>query len=728
MTTAPSRPSVDLRPQANRPRSAAPSGVQLDPVRIIRQHLVGVAIASVAGLALGVAAHLILSVVHPRYSAQVIFELPAPPQDVGDVILRDQRTEEAVERLGQTESSRIRSRSLLIQAMGRPDILATKWSEGYLDSGGAFDAEKAVDDLEEEIGAGHMRRTNFFALSWSAANAQDVPIVLNAIADQYLAVQKSEYDLRFATNRRTFQEQFNKLNTEIDGISERLATFVKEKNMTSTSEERNELLLRVEDTGRQINIARTQLTLALSRKQQTEQKIKGVIEYTPEDIRLAEEDDQVRAANLRVQELTVDLDTIGKRFSKEHNAYRSTTARLDAARIERDAKREEIIKRNLNADFKQFSDAVQSQAAVLKEFEEKLDVQTTSLKDYTSNLATVQQLKEQRERLQEARAKQLEVLADLDQLKARDDARSVTVARRAQTPRELSFPSLKIMLPLGIVLGIGGFLGFIFIREAADKRVRTASDLLAVQGLRLLGTVPELADDPLPPSRVERCVRDAPKSVLAESCRQMAGQLAKICAQSGVKTIGFLGGLPEAGTTSIVSNTADSIAAGGRKVLVIDANFRRSHLAAAMGIDPDSKGLGDVLHGGLELSEAIRPAGGDVDVLPAGTPAHRVFELLSGPKLDAVLEATAQRYDFILIDLPPVIVAGDALVVANKIDATVVVVRAMQDQRGLVMRVLNQLSDVRGKCIGAVLNRPLNTAGGYLRKNYQVMASYSAKS
>lgn len=727
MTTAPTRPPIDARNQSPRPRPTAQAATQLDPIRVLRQHAVGVVVAAAVGVALGFVANYSLAIVYPLYSGQVLFELPAPPNEVGDVIQRDQRTEEAVERLGQTEAARIRSRGLLVQAMSRPDILATEWSKGYQDSGGMFDAEEAVDDLEDELGASHMRRTNFFALSWSTHVASDVPVVLNAVADTYIAAKKADDDARFATNRRSFQEQLTKLDDEITTISDRLADFVKDKNMTSTSEDRNELLLRVEDTARQINQTRTQLTLAQSRKQQTEQKIKGVIEYTPEDIRRAEDDDQVRQANLRVQELNVEVETYGKKFSKGHAAYRSMLARLDSAKIERDVKREEIIKRNLNADFKEYSDIVQSQTAVLDEFEGKLESYSVALKDYTSNLTTVQQLRDQRERLQEARAKQLEVLANLDQLKTREDARAAAIARRAETPRELSFPLLKVMVPFGLLLSVAVFLGFVFVREMLDTRVRSAADISLIPGLRLFGSVPDLSDDPVAPRKAERAVLNAPKSVVAESCRQIAGQISKTCAQGGVKTIGFLSGLPEAGTTTFVSNAADSLAAGGRKVLVIDANFRRSHLAAAMGTEPDAKGLGDVLHGSATLDEVIRPAGGNVDVVAAGTIENRVFELLSGPRLDALLADAASRYDFVLLDLPPAVVAGDAFAVANKIDATVLVVRAMQEQRGLVARLVNQLSDVRGKCIGVVLNRPKNTAGGYLRKNYEVMASYSAK-
>jgi Mrp family chromosome partitioning ATPase len=74
-----------------------------------------------------------------------------------------------------------------------------------------------------------------------------------------------------------------------------------------------------------------------------------------------------------------------------------------------------------------------------------------------------------------------------------------------------------------------------------------------------------------------------------------------------------------------------------------------------------------------------------------------------------------------------VVVAGDALAVANKVDGTILVVRAFQEQRGLVARLVNQLGDVRGQFIGAVLNRPINTAGGYLRKNYEAMSGYAGK-
>ncbi len=725
MTTAPTRPVLDPRSAGAKPRPAGAAAVQIDPVRVLRQHVWWLVASLVVGVGLGGVATVVFSVVYPLYSDKVLFELVPPPEDVGSVIARDQRTEETVERLGQSEAARILSRDMLERAMNDRDVEQTSWSEYYRDENGQFVVADAVDDLEKELRAGHQRRTIFFSLSWSTHVAEDVPVILNRIAETYLATRKAEDDARFEQNKQTFQKQLNDLDEELRSVGRQLATFVGENNMTSTNEQQNELLVLVEDTASRVGETTSFLTLARSRKQQTEAKMEGRLEPTPDDIRTAEQDPMVEQSNLLVQQLRVEAESMRQKFGPGHTALRSMEKRVIAAELERDSKLQQILRRNLNADFKRYSDDVESYTGLLEKFTTELEVQQTRLKSFTANLTTVQELRDRRERIIEARAKQLEILANLDQIKAREDARAVTIAKSAATPRELSFPQWKIMLPLGGILTLALVTGLVFLRELMDTRVRYATDLASVAGLRFLGSVPDLADDPLGSKHVERVVRDAPKSVVAEMCRQVAGQVAKACAQGSVRSIACMSGLPGAGTTAFVSNLADSLAAGGRRVLVIDANFRRSRLAAAMGTEPDAVGLGDVLRGAATFQDAVRPAGGDVDILAAGTPDHRVFELLSTPRMDEVLAAATSAYDLVLLDLPPAVVAGDAIAVANKVDGAILVVRAFQEQRGLVARIAGQLHDVRGQLLGVVLNRPRNTAGGYLRKNYAAMAAYA---
>lgn len=711
----------------SRPTGASSIAVQIDPVRVLRQSATKLVASVGAGLVLGTLAHFVLVFTYPLYSGKVVFELAPAPDEVGSVIVRDQRTEEAVERLGQTEASRIVSRELLERAMDDRDIEQTKWSDKYKEDG-TFLIREAVDDLIEEVSAGHQRRTNFFTLSWSAHNSEDVPVVLNRIANTYIQTRKSEEDRKFEQNRRTFQKQLDDIDADLLALGRQLTTFVTENNLTSTSEDRNDLLLAVEDTARRINETKGFMSLSQSRKSQTEAKMEGRLEPTPDDIRTAEGDPQVQQANANLQDLRVGAESYRKRFGPEHTALRNLERQVRAAEIERDATLDQILRRNLNADYKTYSDQTESYAELLESFEGDLKRQEERLKQFTAAQQTVSELREKRERLLEARARQLVILGDLDQLKLREDARSVSVAALAQTPREMSFPRLSVMIPLGAILSLGAMLAFVFVREILDTRVRYATDLMAIPGLRVLGSVPDLTEDSLGPKRIERVVSESPKSVAAETCRQIAGQIGKLCDQNGVRSIVCMSGLPEAGTTSVVTNLADSFAAGGKKVVVVDANFRRSRLASAMGTGPDAKGLGDVLKGVASTTEALHAAGGGVDIVPAGTVENRVFELLTTARMDALLAELTAKYDLVLVDVPPAVVAGDGLAIANKVDGVVLVVRAFQEQRGLVNRLVGQLHDVRGQIVGAVLNRPKLTAGGYLRKNYEAMAAYGEKS
>ena len=131
MTTAPTRSPIDPRSGSNRPRATAPAATRptLDPIRVLRQKAWLIAGSAVVGLALGGVAHFVCDYVYPLYSDVVLFELVSIPDEVGSVLSKDIRTEEAVERAGQTEASRILSRELLERAVNDRDIEQTKWSE-----------------------------------------------------------------------------------------------------------------------------------------------------------------------------------------------------------------------------------------------------------------------------------------------------------------------------------------------------------------------------------------------------------------------------------------------------------------------------------------------------------------------------------------------------------------------------------------------------------------------
>ena len=85
------------------------------------------------------------------------------------------------------------------------------------------------------------------------------------------------------------------------------------------------------------------------------------------------------------------------------------------------------------------------------------------------------------------------------------------------------------------------------------------------------------------------------------------------------------------------------------------------------------------------------------------------------------------RYDLIIIDTPPSIAVSDALAIAEHADAAILVVRANQEHRGLVARLIQELDECPAEAMGVLLNRPRRTVGGYFKKNYAAIASYSTE-
>ena len=125
-------------------------------------------------------------------------------------------------------------------------------------------------------------------------------------------------------------------------------------------------------------------------------------------------------------------------------------------------------------------------------------------------------------------------------------------------------------------------------------------------------------------------------------------------------------GMPGSGTTTVLSNLALSAAAGGLKVVVVDANFRKPNVSSVFDLDIDGKlGLGDLLGGSVEFDQAITSSHG-VDVIGPGTPASRVYERFNDATFSSVMAELRSRYDCILIDTAPAVAAGDAMILAKQ--------------------------------------------------------------
>lgn len=730
--TPQSRFDMTNEAKASHTRSAAPArpsaGVAIDPVKVVRRHAVLLVVMAFVGLVLGYAGFQVADLYFSRFTGRIGFELIPQLDDPLDSTARGQEGGDAVLRAVRTETEYLTSRDVLGEALrtSRDARENTTWGKQFLDVDTQFAFDDALDDLSKNVDPIVGRDTNLFFLEWSAEKAADVPVVLNAIGEAYIKTRSVREQGKFDKALNEFSKNVSQLNIEIANQQRTLEEFIRKNDITATDDVRNnQLMSAVQDLQMQITQASGNESLAASSRDQVVLKLKGVIEFSKEDRQEAEDDPNIRSMTQIINQQRAELQAMRTRLSETHPEVMGLEERLKGYETEREAEIGERINRNLDAKVQLFTQDVDRFSRLRKDLEDQHKIKLASLRDMSALLSDLTVQKKAIERLESYRAELMTSINNTTMLKAREDARRVTRAFPAQTPREKSFPTLKIFLPLGMIVCLGLTLGLVFLREMLDQRVKSGSDLAAIPGARVLGTIPDLSEDPTRCERTEMVVMERPQSVLAESYRQTSVPLMKALAARDSKVLLVLSAMPGAGSTTVASNLAAIDAVAGRRVLVIDANFRRPGVPRALGVREDAPGLGDVLAGTATSEQCVQRAGDGLDALTAGTPATRIFERLNTNRFDALIAELRPRYDLIVVDAPPAVVAGEAMVLANKADAVVLVVRANQEQRGLVARLIRQLNDLRCDFVGVILNRPRGTAGGYYRKNYATIAEYA---
>jgi capsular exopolysaccharide synthesis family protein len=454
-------------------------------------------------------------------------------------------------------------------------------------------------------------------------------------------------------------------------------------------------------------------------------KLDGTMEPTMEDRLEAERDPIIIRQEQILEQLQASLRAFRERLDPSHPQIKDAEITVQATRDQVESKIEIIIRRNLNAMLREIVSSREQLLVSLERTEQDIEIKDAALRDLAANQSVYEHMESTRKQLEMQRDENQRLISSLRLMQLRADASRIRQATPPLEPREKSFPQIEVMLPAGIFLGIAAFVGIIFLREITDQKIRSASDIYIVPGAKVAGVLPDIHEDPSGIESPELAVLHSSEGVFAESCRQAWAGINRSMQQSAHQSLLVLAAAPEAGTTTIIGNYAASAKTSGLRVVAIDCNFRRPYLGSMFDLEDASPGVADVLAGGLDVMSAIQATDSGVDVITAGMPANRLSQRLGSEKMRSVLAQLRDAYDLVLIDAPPSIVAGDAVLIANLVDAITLVVHSDRDDRGLVARVLRELGESRAEILGATLNAARGTVGGYFRKNYLAMISYS---
>lgn len=172
----------------------------------------------------------------------------------------------------------------------------------------------------------------------------------------------------------------------------------------------------------------------------------------------------------------------------------------------------------------------------------------------------------------------------------------------------------------------------------------------------------------------------------------------------GCKKICITSAAAGEGKSITLLNLAISVAEAGQKVLLIDADLRRPALARLL-VEKATPGLSNVLAGLIPAEEAIRKEMyPNLDIILSGDVPPNPSELVGGEKMQELIGTMAQKYDYILVDTPPVNVVSDACIAANLLDGVLLLVRQGRSKKDAVRRAVSNLQLTGAKPLGFVLN------------------------
>ncbi len=706
---APAQPARQVAPP--------PSGLTAaDISRVIRQRLVLILILWVvfSGLAAGFTGFMVKY--FPKYRAfTYVRVISTQPVSVLNPLAQEQIRQQEVELLVQNQVVLVKSQAVLSDALKAPAIRRTRWFEWAT----AQQDEDPIDLLSDIITAAPMRDSNFLRVAAVWEEPTEVDDLVNTVVDTYLekvdmlqkgAIRESREQIDDEVQRA--RKELEDKNREIERHQERAEVW--SVNQGGPSEQ----LLTLQALVTELEV------VVVGRMSQWQ----ALMNARPEDLPVTAELDAVLAADPSVagaeralQDAEASLSQAEAGYGKNHPAVKRARIRRDSAAglllEERAVKQVRFQKELIEQARRNYHEAMEQRDAL----KERLAEARAEQRDRDAAYAKFINLKEEQAVLQMRYEQLLGQQSLLAMTLRQERAVQIDVPSIAIEPTRRSSPKWEIWMPAGVFLGLAASMGIAFLIELADKSVRTPRDVPRVP---VLGTIPTADDDEIEIERVETASMDAPHSIVAEAFRNLRANLffsAPVEQQGVILVTSPSGGN---GKTTVAANLGISVALSGRRVLLVDANFRRPGLPRIFsGVRPE--GLSNILIGQGRLEELATPSSvAGLDILGPGPTPPNPAELLGSSYLrDAVADARS-RYDQVIFDGPPVLLVSDAMVLAGAVDGVLVVCQYQVTSRGAFQRTQAQLEAISARVFGAVLNMVETRAGGYFRKAYQEFYEY----
>jgi len=705
------------------PSAAMGAGITYkDVMGILRRRMWLIIIVTTVFVILSAALWLMFLVYSPEYTSVGFVRCKMPLQEglfgMGGVIPR----KDVIAMATASNAELLNNEFFLSEVLKRTKVKETQWYIKRED-----DLEKRLEDIKKSFSAYPRRDTEFVMVRMVAASPKEAKNILDEALRQFqLQREESATD----SLRRSLQA----LTTQRHAVDAKIRT---------SQSKLVDLTQRAETPGWQVGGGRTvvlqELSLLQGERLGLESEIQQLRTYAAQlqqinatqgyssTVRMAiEQDPMVNGYRSQVANLVQQRDMLIKRLGPEHRQVQDIQSTIDVGQAQL-SNREQMLQQQYGGqETEMINRQVISMMEQLKVINNQYEEVSSRQRDLDQKLVSYAVTQENIDNSN----RQLAVIEQEVQsitVKMNDPDRvPVEIAQYGSDPLERSFPKPWSFIMGGLILGLAISLGLAFLLEFMNDSVQTPRDVQHHLRVPLLGTIPLYEqEEGVAKISVEKVAMTHPHALISESYRKLRTNLFFIAPPSEFKTILITSSAADCGKTTTAVNLSIALAAEGRHVLLVDANFRRPAFNRLFPAEGQGRGLSNILVGQATVADAIRPSGIEgLDLIDCGPLPPNPADLLNSKRMCDFLENQKQHYDFVILDGPPSLLVTDANIIAGQVDGIIAVINAEHATRGMAQRMIRELKGCKMRRFGVVLNAVKSRKGGYFEKASQNYYDY----
>jgi len=294
------------------------------------------------------------------------------------------------------------------------------------------------------------------------------------------------------------------------------------------------------------------------------------------------------------------------------------------------------------------------------------------------------------------------LMDSISQIDISTDPGLLKVIRKASIATPVSKGTARNLL-LGLVGGLVVGIVILFFLDRHDDRLTSSTELLNHFSEPILGQIPNV--------RASRTAHGLPlldpedeRYTYSEAFRSLRSSLIFMPNQAEMKAILLTSAIPNEGKSTLASNLAITMASGGARVLLVDADLRRGDIAQLFDVD-GKRGLSDALRGEIPWRECVIECRfPNVSLLPRGAVTNQSGELLLRPIVQRMIEEMKSSYDLVIFNSAPILATDDTPTLSPHFDGVLMVIRAQFTSAKLTLNALGALYQRQVNVLGLVLN------------------------